>query len=411
VDLTGGSNPRFSKKKSIVFDAVFTHNSQRLETEWTDEACPKMNNRHGNTTPLHWACGTPTINTSIAKMRRLIDDNPEALSQANNSGKTPLHLACKHFGESPDILNLLLSRCPRQVLGMIDNAGCNPLHYACIHGLSLDSIRQMIRLYPKALRMTTKYRTTSLHLVCGYQSRSSLELIRLIRLLASHCQVLCLVHDGNRRSPYECLLEYRKRGEDGRELLLEITIDTAIAFLLLVYVNNYRSMITVPPSVLAHIRRVIPEFSSQGFSMSYMSRNEAIRQRLNDLETLNALLNNSDLQKMLKNEDYHDLIDIMCRLVKAGSTCTCTRLKNDTVQPETKDHISILESVSGTPDCIYLHLRSNPILCCRSTRRSVASTQQQESTTVVQSATASMSEETRTVVNTGRKRKSSDRGR
>jgi hypothetical protein len=43
------------------------------------------------------------------------------------------------------------------------------------------------------------------------------------------------------------------------------------------------------------------------------------------------------------------------------------QVSNDDDQPETKDHVHFLESVSDAPDCLYLHLRSNPSLCCRST--------------------------------------------
>jgi hypothetical protein len=55
-------------------------------------------------------------------------------------------------------------------------------------------------------------------------------------------------------------------------------------------------------------------------------------------------------------------ITIMLGLVKAG-----TRINNH-VRLDTKQHAHILEAVSGAPDSLYLHLRNNPSLCCRSTR-------------------------------------------
>jgi hypothetical protein len=92
-----------------------------------------------------------------------------------------------------------------------------------------------------------------------------------------------------------------------------------------------------------------------------MSSNEPIRQALDYPQTLNNLVNNNDVQEMLKDEDCQDMITIMLGLVKAGTGI------NDHVRLDTKHHVGILESVSGIPDCMYLHLRNNPTLCWRST--------------------------------------------
>jgi hypothetical protein len=116
-------------------------------------------------------------------------------------------------------------------------------------------------------------------------------------------------------------------------------------------------LITVSPLVVTHIHRVIPNFAQD-----YMSSNEPIRQALDEPQTLDNLLNNNDLQEMLKDEDYQDVVEGMHRMIKASSRI------NSEIQLESKHQISILESVSDTPDCFYIHLRNNPSLCCRSTR-------------------------------------------
>jgi hypothetical protein len=128
-----------------------------------------------------------------------------------------------------------------------------------------------------------------------------------------------------------------------------------------------------------------------------MSNNEHIqniRLLLEDPETLKALLDNSDLQSLLQDEDKQDLVGIMFKLVKSVDKLNLVRTMfhllnnagsriNDEDVLETKDHVCILESVADTPDCIYLHLRNHPSLCCRSTpgRTTRVSTAQQEPTT------------------------------
>jgi hypothetical protein len=99
-----------------------------------------------------------------------------------------------------------------------------------------------------------------------------------------------------------------------------------------------------------------------------MNGNEAIRQALANHETLRTLLRNDELQTLLKEEDCQDLIRGVHCMVQTGSN----------------HHVCIMESVSDTPDFLYLHLRSNPTLCDRSTgvvaqqQVSVSSTTEQD---------------------------------
>jgi hypothetical protein len=124
-------------------------------------------------TPLHVAC--ENSGSSCAEtISILMDAYPGALVRMNEAGETPVHLACQR--ESPQVLQLILSQCPSYVLG-ISGDGWTPLHEASYQDVSIDIIRQMIRMYPKALFMMTEvaYETP---LRCACRSPSpSLKLI------------------------------------------------------------------------------------------------------------------------------------------------------------------------------------------------------------------------------------------
>jgi hypothetical protein len=218
----------------------------------------------------------------------------------------------------------------------------------------------MIRMYPKALRTQTNLGDSPLlHMAC----RSRRPSLDVIQLLDSECPMLCLLVNADSRTPYdEAVHQSVHRGRPAAilDFLLVATKQASLA--LLVVILDCSTLITVSPLVVTHIQQVIPNFAQEGFSVSYMSSNEPIRQALDDPQTLNSLLNNNDLQEMLKDEDYQDVVCGMHRMIKASSRI------NSEIQLESKHHISILESVSDAPDCFYIHLRNNPFLCCRSTR-------------------------------------------
>jgi ankyrin repeat protein len=305
----------------------------------------------GADAPLHRACSDR--NCSVDLIRQLIDEDPKALTKQDSEGWTPLHLACLHHRNSPEILHCLLDRCPPEAIGLSNSHGFTPLHDACMWGLSIEIIRRMILMHPKALRMlTNEFGDSPLHCACD-SFRPSLD---VIQLLASECPIVCLLNNSDGRTPYDQAVYFRRPAE-ALDFLLEATKQAALA--LLVVVDS--AMITVSAVVVAHIHQVIPTFAQD-----YMSSNEPIRQALDDPQTLNDLINNNDLQQMLKDEDYQDVVCGMHRLIKASSRI------NLEIQLEPKHHISILESVSDTPDCFYIHLGNNPFLCCRSTRTTAA---------------------------------------
>lgn len=76
-------------------------------------------------TPLHWACGSG----SLEKVRFLVDKGAHINIQ-NHTGKTPLH-QCSGFDDM-DVIRLLVANGAD--INIEDNNGMRPLHMACWQG-------------------------------------------------------------------------------------------------------------------------------------------------------------------------------------------------------------------------------------------------------------------------------------
>jgi hypothetical protein len=265
---------------------------------------------------LYRACRNPS--SSVDLIRRLIDEDPKALTKQDSRGETPLHSACVYHRDSPEILHCLLDRCPPEVIGIrINDNRFTPFHLACIHGVSIDVIKRMIFIYSKALRMLTKYGQAPLHMAC-YSDRSPLE---VIRYLVNECPIVCLLNNSDGRTPYhESVAARFGRPAAILNFLLEATKQAALALVVFV---DCSVRVTVSPIVVDHIHRVIPNFAHD-----CMSSNEPIRQALDDPQTLNDFLTNTDLQEMLKDEDFQDVVCGMHRIIKASSLVESIRRFN-----------------------------------------------------------------------------------
>jgi hypothetical protein len=247
---------------------------------------------------------------------------------------------------------------------MRNSSGFTPLHSACMYGVSIDIIRQMIRLYRKALRTFNIAGNTPLHCATS-PAEASLEKLELLIL---HCPESCLVLNNRNESPHDRVVLRRARLPECVALLRAATTNALIAFLVCVH----QSMVPVTPTMMTHIRQVLPGLFEEGSSISYMNSNEPIRQALNN-ESLKTILRNDELQSLLKEEDCQDLIRGVYRMVQTGS--------NHTRFGDPNHHVCIMESVSDTPDFLYLHLRSNPTLRHRSISGGIAQQQQESATT------------------------------
>jgi hypothetical protein len=317
-----------------------------------------MADEYGQPTPLHRACEDRA--STLQDIQRLIEENPQALANTDSLGNTPLLLACYFQNQSPAILQVLLDRSPTQVLGMRNRFfGYTPLHLA-LHAVDINILRQMIHLYPKALRMLTTDGYTPLYGAC----RSNVASLELLELLVLHCPEACLILNNDNQSPYDKVVDWRSNELDVVALLQAATINALVAFLVCVH----QTLVTLTPAVMTHVRHVLPGLFGENLSVSYyMNGNEAIRQALANHNTLKTLLQNDELQTLLReDEDCQDLIRGIHFMVQAGSN----------------HHVCIMESVSDAPDFMYLHLRCNPSLCVRSAsgiaQRQVLSTTEQD---------------------------------
>jgi hypothetical protein len=312
----------------------------------------EMINVHDQT-PLHVAC-QHNRDATFETLSILIAAYPEALTARDNYGSTPLHEACCDLRESTAALQLLLAHTPSESLGMCNLGLRTPLNRACAWGVSIDVIRQMICMYPRALRMLDNYRSTLLHLACSPLQGRHFSLA-VSCLLVEECPEACLVLDRGDYSPYD-----RAVDGEGRagvcEFMLEATRDAAIALLKCAF--SYTGLITIPPAVLAHMKtsisNAVTDLGEESFrNMSGRLLIQSVRPRLNQA-TLKSLLRNDDLQVLLKDEDFQDLIRGVYRINKL------VQIDGNKVQG-----VRVLESISDTPVCMFLHLRNNPSLCLR----------------------------------------------
>jgi ankyrin repeat protein len=301
--------------------------------------------------PLHRACQN-SKSPCIESISILVEAHPEALTKSNSDGRTPILLACGFHRDSSAILLLLLDRCPPRALGMRSISGKTPLHVACLSGMPIDIIRQMIRMYPKALRMLSNGGDTPLQIACCVTNAS----VELVKLLVAQCPESCLFLDNSNKSPYDYYAAQRQRSVAIQEFLLEATKDASLALLECVFC--YTDVTTIPPDVVAHMKsdvsNVVPDLNEDSFrNMSVRRLVESIKPHL-DQETLRILLRNRGWQSLLQYEDYRDLIRGVYHMNKLVHDV------GNKVQG-----VRVLETVSDTPACMFLHLRKNPSLCQR----------------------------------------------
>jgi ankyrin repeat protein len=97
---------------------------------------------------LHMAC---SFGASIEVVQILYDTNPTIISTSDDYGNLPLHLACK-TNSSSQVIDFLIEKYT--VALQIQNSHYHtPLHLACSNkDSSVDTIRKLITMYPKATK-------------------------------------------------------------------------------------------------------------------------------------------------------------------------------------------------------------------------------------------------------------------
>jgi ankyrin repeat protein len=244
--------------------------------------------------PLHVLC--QDRETFPKTLRVLVNAYPEALTQSGDDGHTPLHFACRYLQD--ESLEVVLERCPSQVLAIKASNGYTPFHYACEYGVPSYILKRMIRSRKKALLQTNLSGATCLHLAC----RSSRTSFQVIQVLVKHCPVLCLMLDHSSASniPLELAVQWDK-SQKVKDIMLQATRDATLALLVCVP--------TMPASVRTHIQTVllaaIPELSQDSFKKIHFI--ETVKPHL-DPATIKSLLDNQELQDLLQAEKIQDLV-------------------------------------------------------------------------------------------------------
>jgi ankyrin repeat protein len=123
-----------------------------------------MANVHGDT-PLHRACVKP--DSTVDEIRRLIDEDPTALTKRGSRGLTPLHLAlvCHHRDSSLEVIELLTEKGPNALQITKRDGWTTPLHLACRFSSLMSVVLLFITTYPEAAHMEDNNGWTPLHLL------------------------------------------------------------------------------------------------------------------------------------------------------------------------------------------------------------------------------------------------------
>lgn len=121
----------------------------------------KMKNR----LPLHFAAANE--GTHISMIKKLIEYNPQAASQADRNGMLPLHLACK-AGHSWDVISLIHKAYPAAVEQAAQNKkGEYALHMAAASENSDGKLlSELLKLYPHAATLCDGNGQYPMHLAC-----------------------------------------------------------------------------------------------------------------------------------------------------------------------------------------------------------------------------------------------------
>jgi hypothetical protein len=327
-----------------------------------------IKNRGGDT-PLNTTCSRSMAGMTASEKdvyfevaKLLLESCPEALSMGDNEGHTPLHIAYENEEASKRLLQLLVDRGGAKALKLLNNVGETPLLAICqAGGYFWDVIELMIVLYPKALEIVNNFGSTALHSACASTVPAGTLSVMLNRGSAA---CLCLSTESADHNemdkgsepylPYDWAIE-KEREAHVVELISNATKDAACAMM----ECALSSRIDMPAGVTEYVRetltRAVPYFHNEGLSI------ESVRDHLEPYLT-KTLANNTELQELLKKDEaYHSLIGGLVRMNKSG------RRSDALMDPSnnTLAGLAVLDSISDSVDCMYLHLRENPLLCER----------------------------------------------
>jgi ankyrin repeat protein len=199
---------------------VFVFCAKALEVYISPEAQNRISQRR-----LKLAIDAEDDYDSLKTVEELVTRQPQILSMRcdDAGGFTPLHIACARKAK-PSLIRLLIDRCRPEDLRMTSDAGLTPLHVAFLFGTPVEIIRTMIEKCPETLRMVSKENLTALHWACFCRDGLSLETIRTIVEL---WPAACLHTTDSSRSPYDLALERDPDNDAVLDFLFSATHDAA----------------------------------------------------------------------------------------------------------------------------------------------------------------------------------------
>ena len=343
---------------------------------------------------------------------------PGALVISNRDHETPLHILCKQHNPNIPLIKLLIQLCPRS-LEIGERSYNLPLHILCKQGGPLELIKFMHQICPRALHTRNFYKETPLHTACTYGgSSSSLSVIlflvntlpRALEWTNCNCEtplhLVCkqrhprldvvqyLVH----KFPAACLFSYfstdiplhwikQVKDTQGnlvpnpvREFMQQATHDAAVALLEAFRVarSQVPKRMLEPVGLMKLFDKSDNEEADRDKDddeVKFGSHQQTLQQSIDCIISLNSDYTNkekirllqwkSELGAWIRKKRHYVLVGGIFHMNRAGRSYFQDDAGNKNMG------VKVLLSVIDNLNCLYIHLRENPVLCDRTVRVNV----------------------------------------
>ena len=101
-------------------------------------------------TPLHEICNIGSAPHDL--LEKVLKCRIESTTTRNRFGETPLHTKCRSSQYSLHPVALLVQTNP-MALRMLNDSGKSPLAVACVNGASVNVVKELVVAYPEALKI------------------------------------------------------------------------------------------------------------------------------------------------------------------------------------------------------------------------------------------------------------------
>ena len=167
------SNAIVNNKGELPLHHACRHQYGAFIIQDVSAGCDVNSQDNSGNTPLHLACDN-CITESVRHVRHLVNERRCDINVVNNEGELPLHFACKHQNGA-GIVRLVSVGCD---INIQDKAGNTPLHIACLN-CATDSIKYLAEKKCSSDVINNKGELP-LHLACSHCF--SVEAIELVSI-------------------------------------------------------------------------------------------------------------------------------------------------------------------------------------------------------------------------------------